>query len=163
MVPLTIVCVLGGPVDEDGAPQAHLALRLDQALGEGRRLAAAGIPVVQREDDKEVAAGGDGVTLSTIHSAKGWQCRVVYAVRLHYDTSKVDARQPALGWNIFCRGGDSATEEAKLEKVRLLFVAMSRAKRAPDASNARARATPTRARRRGRRPTPREPNANASR
>jgi uncharacterized SAM-binding protein YcdF (DUF218 family) len=44
MAPLTIVCVLGGPVDEDGAPQAHLALRLDRALGEGRRLAAAGIP-----------------------------------------------------------------------------------------------------------------------
>ena len=29
---LTIICVLGGPVDENGVPKSHLSLRLDQAL-----------------------------------------------------------------------------------------------------------------------------------
>ena len=35
---LTIICVLGGPVDENGVPKSHLSLRLDQALREGHTL-----------------------------------------------------------------------------------------------------------------------------
>ena len=42
MASLTIICVLGGPVDEKGIPKAHLALRLDQALAEGGKLEAMG-------------------------------------------------------------------------------------------------------------------------
>jgi hypothetical protein len=42
MAALTVICVLGGPVDEEGVPKRHLALRLDQALREGRGLEAAG-------------------------------------------------------------------------------------------------------------------------
>jgi uncharacterized SAM-binding protein YcdF (DUF218 family) len=44
MVALTVICVLGGPVDEKGYPKSHLRLRLDQALREGRGLEAAGTP-----------------------------------------------------------------------------------------------------------------------
>jgi hypothetical protein len=44
MAPLTIICVLGGPVDEEGVPKEHLSLRLDQALAEGVRLRAMGTP-----------------------------------------------------------------------------------------------------------------------
>ena len=38
----TIICVLGGPVDAEGRPKAHLALRLDTALAEAAKLEATG-------------------------------------------------------------------------------------------------------------------------
>ena len=75
------------------------------------------------------------MTLGTIHSVKGWECDVVCVVRLNYDSTKTDEAQPAFGWSIFCRsgGGDPAladkVQAQQLEKVRLLYTAMSRARR----------------------------------
>ena len=85
-------------------------------------LEVVGVPVVLRNVEKKNEEG-DGVTLGTIHSVKGWECPIVCVVRLSYDTTKTDERTPAFGWNIFCRAGGAKVDEQKAEKVRLLFVA----------------------------------------
>ena len=41
---MSVIIVLGGPVDEDGRPRAHLALRLEAALAAGQAFEAAGKP-----------------------------------------------------------------------------------------------------------------------